>query len=182
MTNDIEVKDFNKAEDEEHIKNLEVMHEQMRRLFKEQYCIEVQVLDGGFLPFKKNPKDAGFDLIATQDLSVAPGEVVKMPLNIKMKLPRESWGRIESKSGLGARGLLVYAGVIDEEYRGIPHVVMTNVNHAAGVPIIIKKKMKIAQLTMNPHSTAFYIEQVDHVDEDTARGSGGFGSTGLSVE
>ncbi len=176
--NDIEVKDFEKTETEEHLKNLEIMQDQMKRFFKEQYRIEVEVLEGGFLPSKKNPKDAGFDLIATEDLELRPGEVAKMPLNIKLKLPQESWGRIESKSGLGAQGLLVYAGVIDEEYRGIPHVVMSNINHGAKFPIFIKKNTKIAQLTMNPHSTHFYIEQVESVVADTSRGEGSFGSTG----
>ncbi len=174
----IEVTDFEKLEDADHVKNMETMQKTMRNVFTQTYCIEIEVLEGGHLPFKKNPKDAGFDLIATEDLELRPGEVAKMPLNIKMKLPEGSWGRIESKSGLGAKGLLVYAGVIDEEYRGVPHVVMSNINHGAKEPIFIKKNQKLAQMTMNPHSTHFYIKQVDSVDTDTARGEGGFGSQG----
>lgn len=150
-----------------------------------KFKIEVEVLEGGYLPSKKNPKDAGFDLIATEDIELHPGDVLKHPLNIRMKLPPNTWGRIETKSGLGAKGQLVYAGVIDEEYRGVPHVIMTNLHRndrdAAlfrSNIIRIKKGEKVAQLTMNPHSTEFYIEQVDRVDTDTSRGEGGFGSTG----
>ncbi len=158
---------------------------------KDKYKIEVQVLEGGALPFKKNKTDAGFDLIATEDIELYPGSVVKHPLNIRMKLPQGSWGRIETKSGLGSKGMLVYAGVIDEEYRGVPHVIMTNLKHyiqreETGYsqpiinrkPITIKKGQKVAQLTMNPHSTDFYIVEVDEVDTATERGEGGFGSTG----
>jgi dUTP pyrophosphatase len=163
-----------------------------RKIHEETYKIEVQVLEGGFLPLKKNPKDAGFDLIATSDIILYPGQVIKHPLNIRMKLPTGSWGRIETKSGLGAKGQLVYAGVIDEEYRGVPHVIMTNLQLTFGAadetglflkanvePIVIKKGEKVAQLTMNPHSTEFYIVQVDEVDTNTSRGEGGFGSTGV---
>jgi len=55
---------------------------------------------------------------------------------------------------------------------------MTNVNHVAGVSIIIKKNTKIAQMTMNPHSTHLYSEQVDKVENDTTRVEGSFGSQG----
>ena len=151
-----------------------------------KFKIEVEVLEGGFLPFKKNPKDAGFDLIATSDITLFPGDVLKHPLNIRIKLPAGTWGRIETKSGLGAKGQLVYAGVIDEEYRGIPHVIMTNLHSNSRDSVLfrtnnvieIKKGEKVAQLTMNPHSTEFYIVQVDEVDTNTSRGEGGFGSTG----
>jgi dUTPase len=74
--------------------------------------------------------------------------------------------------------------VIDELYRGIPHVVMTNVMMvtAGGYtniqPLEIKKGEKLAQLIMNPYSEHYYLVQVEKVDTDTARGEGGFGSTG----
>lgn len=160
-----------------------------KRIFDETYKIEVEVLEGGKLPTKANPTDAGFDVYATSDITLYPGTVIKHPLNIRMKLPRGSWARIETKSGLGSKGMLVYAGVVDEEYRGIPHVIMTNlalcsvdendnilIQHKK--PIIVKKGEKLAQITMNPHANQFFIEQVDSVDTNTARGTGGFGSSG----
>lgn len=169
------------------------MKDELRKVAKDiheqAYRIEVQVLGDGKLPAKANKTDAGWDLFATSDITIYPGQVQKHPLNIKMKLPQGTWGEITSKSGLGSKGLLVYAGVIDEEYRGIPHVVMSNINIIERVdeegypimrtmPILIKKGDKLAQLIMNPYSPHFYIEQVEIVDTATARGEGGFGSTG----
>jgi len=157
---------------------------------RDQYFkIECEVMAEGKLPSKKNKTDAGFDLFATSDITIYPGQVLKHPLNIRLKLPRGTWGEITSKSGLGAQGLLVYAGVIDEEYRGIPHVIMSNINLIQGLdpdglplmrttPIVIAKGSKLAQLVMSPYSSEFFIEQIDHVDLNTSRGEGGFGSTG----
>lgn len=160
------------------------------KLHKETYEIKIQVLNGGKLPAKAHKTDAGFDVYATDDIKLYPGSVIKHPLHIRMELPSGSWAQIETKSGLGAKGMLVYAGVIDESYRGIPHVVMTNVKTTNGYsdyngqfianmePIIVKKGEKLAQFTMNPHSNNFYITEVEQVEEDTDRGSGGFGSSG----
>jgi len=158
----------------------------MNELFKQQiesmkeamFKIEVEVLEGGKIPTKAHKTDAGFDVFATSDIEIQPGQVIKHPLNIRMKLPSGSWARIEGKSGLGAKGLLVYSGVCDEAYRGIPHVIATNLNHFDGVPIVIKKGDKLAQITMNNHSNEYYFVQVDKVDTDTDRSANGFGSSG----
>jgi len=131
----------------------------------------------GKLPNKKNVTDAGFDLFTPYDVEVEWGKPIKVPLNIRMELPAGSWGRIETKSGLGSKGMLVYAGVIDQDYRGVPHIIMTNLNHYDG-PIKVPASSKIAQMTMNPHNIEFFVEQVESVSTDTARGEGGFGSTG----
>ncbi len=144
----------------------------------QMYRIEVEVLEGGTLPQKAHPTDAGFDLYATEDIEIRPGQIIKHPLNIHFKLPANSWGSIQTKSGLGSKGMLVFAGVIDQDYRGVPHVIATNLNYEQNVPIVIKKGQKIAQMTMQPHSTAFFVKQVDTVVSDTLRGAGGFGSTG----
>jgi dUTP pyrophosphatase len=149
----------------------------IEKLKKQMFRIECEVLEGGKLPFKVRQSDAGFDVYATSDFDLSPGQVVKHPLNIRFKFPKGTWGEITTKSGLGAKGQLVYAGVIDEEYRGIPHVIMTKVSHD-GVILPFKKGDKIAQLIMSPYCDQYYIEQVEAVDTDTSRGEGGFGSTG----
>ena len=151
----------------------------LRGLKKQMFEIECEVLEGGKLPNKAHYTDAGFDVFATEDIEIYPGAIIKHPLNIKLKLPAGSWARIETKSGLGSKGMLVYAGVVDQEYRGIPHVIATNLNHADDKPIVVKKGEKLAQITMNPHSLEFYMKQVESVDANTARGAGGFGSTGV---
>lgn len=163
-----------------------IIQYQHRMIFESCYKIRVEVLEGGKLPTKAHKTDAGWDVYATSDITLYPGQVLKHPLNIKLHLPEGTWAEITTKSGLGSRGQLVYAGVIDEAYRGIPHVVMTNVMHknAAGMnnlePLKIKAGEKLAQLIMNPYSPHFYIEQVDKVDTATDRGEGGFGSSGTT--
>lgn len=155
------------------------------------YEIKVEVLEGGKLPTKAHPTDAGFDLYATSDITIYPGQVLKHPLNIRMELPAGTWAEITSKSGLGSKGILVYAGVIDQSYRGIPHVVFSNlwlidqldedgIPLMRTTPVVIKKGEKLAQLIMNSYNEQFYMTQVESVDTATERGTGGFGSSGAS--
>lgn len=142
--------------------------------------IKCQVLENGKLPAKAHITDAGYDLFATHDFDIWPGEVVKHPLNIKLELPDSSYAEITSKSGNGSKGLLVYAGIIDEGYRGVLHVIMTNLNYAnANNKLSISKGQKIAQLIMHPYSKYYSLVQVDEIDSNTDRGTGGFGSSGL---
>lgn len=152
--------------------------------------IKVEVLEDGKLPTKAHRTDAGFDLYATSDITIYPGQVMKHPLNIRLELPPNTWAEITSKSGLGAKGILVYAGVIDQAYRGIPHVVFSNLWIIDQIdeqgfplmrttPVVIKKGEKLAQLIMNPYNEQFYMTQVDKVDTDTERSTGGFGSSGV---
>lgn len=158
--------------------------------------IKVQLVEGGQLPVKAHKSDAGFDLFAASDFSVSPGEIVKHAVNVKIQLPESTYAEITSKSGNGSKGLLVYAGIIDEGYRGIIHVVMTNLNHKphntwvdgfqrtillAGDTLHFKKGQKIAQMILHPYSSDYTLELVDQLDENTARGSGGFGSSGGSL-
>lgn len=169
--------------------NIEEAKAFAQKIHKEMHEIKVEVLEGGKLPSKAHATDAGWDLYATEDISIYPGQVMKHPLNIRLQLPTNTWAEITSKSGLGAKGLMVYAGVIDQSYRGIPHVVFTNLWLIDQIdengfplmrtnPIVIKKGEKLAQLIMNPYSEQFYLTQVDKVETDTDRSTGGFGSSG----
>jgi len=161
-----------------------------QKIYEETYQIKVEVLDGGKMPTKAHVTDAGWDLYATEDITIYPGQVMKHPLNIRLQLPQNCWAEITSKSGLGAKGLMVYAGVIDQSYRGIPHVVFTNLWIIDQIdeqgfplmrttPIVIKKGEKLAQMVLNPYNESFYMTQVDKVDTDTDRGNAGFGSSGV---
>ena len=163
---------------------------ELRKANDRMFSIKVKVEENGKLPFKSRQSDAGFDVYATSDIKIFPGQVLKHPLNIRMQLPPGTWAEVTSKSGLGAKGLLVFAGVIDEEYRGVVHVIMSNVNVIQEVdeqgfplmrtePIIIKKGEKLAQFIMSPYTTSFYVTQVEELEMNTSRGEGGFGSTGV---
>ena len=82
---------------------------------------------------------------------------------------------ITSKSGNGIKGLLVYAGIIDEAYRGVINVIATNISKNT---LTFKKNQKVAQLIYHPYTKYTSIVQVDKIDENTERGAGGFGSSG----
>jgi dUTP pyrophosphatase len=164
--------------------------EMAQEIHRNAHEIKVEVLAGGKMPTKAHDTDAGWDLYATEDITIYPGQVKKHPLNIRFQLPAGTWGEITSKSGLGAKGILVYAGVIDQAYRGIPHVVFSNIFLVEGVdedgfplmrttPVVIKKGERLAQFIMNPYSDQFYMAEVERVDQNTDRGSGGFGSSGI---
>jgi dUTP pyrophosphatase len=153
--------------------------------------IDCEVLPGGKLPTKAHDTDAGFDLYASADVVLSTGAVTRHPLNVKFKMPPGTFMEICTKSGLGSKGQLVYAGIIDEGYRGICHVVTTLLQLPHRDPLLswmdvvpepgtlgLKGGSKIAQGIVHPHGPHYVIRQVDQVTEDTARGAGGFGSSG----
>jgi dUTP pyrophosphatase len=161
----------------------------VKKIHEEAFKIEVKVESGGKLPNKVRQSDAGFDVFATEDIALYPGQSGKTPLNIRLKLPKSTYAEITTKSGLGSRGHSVRAGIIDEEYRGVVHVIHSNVDvveEAKGgeffkikrEPLFIKKGEKIAQMIIHPYSSNYYIEEVSEIDTATSRGEGGFGSTG----
>lgn len=154
-------------------------NEQIQKIVEDAFKIEVEVLEGGRLPEKAHKTDAGFDLFATSDIEIKPGEVFKHPLNIRFGLPENSYLEITSKSGLASKGLIVFGGIIDSGYTGIPHVIFSNINYSSQCSIIIKKGFKIAQGIMHPFNNCFYIEHVEKINENGKdRGSNGFGSSG----
>lgn len=163
--------------------------EQLRKLYSDAYRIEVKVEVDGKLPHKVRVSDAGFDLFATEDIKLYPGQSGKTPLNVRLKLPLNTYAEITTKSGLGSKGHSVRAGIIDEEYRGVINVIHSNVALIAGLdqdglplmntePLIIKKGDKLAQLIVHPYNKQYFIEEVQDIDMNTSRGEGAFGSTG----
>jgi dUTP pyrophosphatase len=167
------------------------LEQELKKKFEEAYKIEVKVEEGGKLPHKVRQTDAGFDLFATEDITLYPGQSGKTPLNVRLKLPLNTYAEITTKSGLGSKGHSVRAGIIDEEYRGVINVIHSNVNLILGLdedglplmrtePLVIKKGEKLAQLIMHPYSNLYFIEEVQELDMNTSRGEGGFGSTGAT--
>jgi dUTP pyrophosphatase len=126
------------------------------------------------LPVHVHPGDAGFDLFASAGLTLGPGEVKPVPTGIALAIPRGFVGLIWDKSGISLKGVHKLAGVVDAGYRGEVRVVMINLGRE---PYEIKAGMKIAQMLIQPVREAEIVE-ADSLD-DTPRGEGGFGSTGL---
>jgi len=127
---------------------------------------------------------AGLDLAAClprHDLpvtvSIAPGQIAKIPLGFACAIPAGFEGQVRPRSGLATKhGLTVpnAPGTVDADYRGEMFVALINLGTET---IEITHAMRIAQLVIAPVSHAQIIE-VESLDE-TTRGSGGFGSTGM---
>ncbi len=126
------------------------------------------------LPVYGHPGDAGLDLFAVADRELAPGEVFAVPTGVRVAVPPGHVGLVWDKSGISLNRVHRLAGVIDAGYRGEVQVVMINLG---GTPFAIRKGMKIAQMLVQPVTSVTVVES-DALD-DTSRGQGGFGSTGL---
>jgi len=126
------------------------------------------------LPVYGHPGDAGMDLFSVVDRELAPGDVYAVPTGIQVAIPAGFVGLVWDKSGISLKGVHRLAGVVDAGYRGEIQVVMINLGQES---FSIKKGTKIAQMLIQPVAGAAIIES-DSLD-DTSRGGGGFGSTGL---
>lgn len=140
--------------------------------------LRVQRLDPGIdLPSYAHPGDAGADLRTTVDVVLQPQERQLVPTGIAIALEPGTVGLVHPRSGLAHRhGLSVVnaPGTIDEGYRGEIKVCLINLDPDA--PIHLRRGDRIAQLVIQRYESVDFVE-VEELD-DTARGSGGYGSTG----
>ena len=125
------------------------------------------------IPTRAHADDAGLDLYGLEDATVAPGEGKLLRTGVAVAVPAGHVGLICDRSSLARRGLKTAGGVIDAGYRGELGVVVWNISAA---PQDVKKGERIAQMLVIPIATPAPVETADL--GDTARGAGGFGSTG----
>jgi len=131
------------------------------------------------LPSAHHPGDAGLDLRAVADVEVAPGERAMVPTGVAVAIPEGHAGLVLPRSGLASKHGLTLAnapGLIDAGYRG--EVICAVVNLDPSAPVTIAKGDRIAQLLIVA-LPAVAPAWADSLPE-TARGDGGFGSTGTS--
>ena len=133
---------------------------------------------GAQLPTYGTAFSAGADLYACleEPVTIAPGETKKIPTGLAMEIPIGCAGLIYARSGLGTRQGLAPAnkvGVVDSDYRGEFMVFLHN--HSAETRTVSHGD-RVAQLVVTPVFTPGF-EEADELT-DTARGAGGFGSTG----
>ena len=144
--------------------------------------LEVPVvrLDPGLpLPAYAHPGDAGADLVTAVDVVLQPGERVVVPTGLALALPEGYVALVHPRSGLAARhGLSIVntPGTVDAGYRGEIKVLL--VNHDPREPVELKRGDRIAQLVVQRFETARFVEV--EVLPESVRGSGGYGSTGVS--
>jgi dUTP pyrophosphatase len=129
-------------------------------------------------PVKQTAGSAGFDLAAATetDVVIAPGQRALVPTGIAVALPPSTEAQIRPRSGLALKHgvtCLNSPGTIDADYRGEIKVLLINHGDA---PFVVTRGMRIAQLVVAPVAQARFVVSLDL--DDTARGDGGFGSTG----
>lgn len=141
--------------------------------------IPVRQLDAEIeLPQAQNRGDAGYDLRSAQDLSIAPGERAIVPTGIAIAIPIGYGGFVQPRSGLAAKNgisVLNSPGLIDSGYRDELKVILINTDK--NETFQIKRGDRIAQLVIQKYETVQW-NIVDDL-EDSERGTGGFGSTGV---
>jgi len=133
----------------------------------------------GTLPAYQSSLAAGFDVRAQIDevMTVRPGEKVLVPTGLSFEIPAGFEIQARPRSGLAAKNgitLLNSPGTIDADYRGEVKIILINHGNA---DFVIRDQDRIAQLVVAPVWQAEF--QVEDVLSETARGAGGFGSTGV---
>lgn len=119
---------------------------------------------------------AGMDIVSAETLSLSPGDRAAVPTGLSIAIPPGFEVQVRPRSGLALKHGLTVAnapGTIDSDYRGEVKVLLINLGSR---PVHIERGMRIAQLVIAPVTRGRF-EEVDSLD-DTARGTGGFGSTG----
>jgi dUTP pyrophosphatase len=132
------------------------------------------------LPSYETPGSAGMDLRAAvpedEPLVLKPGARLLAPTGLAMAIPLGYEVQVRPRSGLAAKAAITCLntpGTIDSDYRGEVKVILINLG---AEDFVIRRGDRIAQMVVAPVAQADWVE-VDDLDE-TARGAGGFGSTG----
>ena len=130
------------------------------------------------LPAYETTGSAGLDLRAAvpegEPIVLAPGARTAVPTGLCFGIPHGFEGQVRSRSGLAVRaGITTLTGTIDSDYRGEIKVVLINLGQD---DFVIARGERVAQIIIAPVAQA-RITEVESLDE-TARGAGGFGSTG----
>ncbi len=137
--------------------------------------------DGLPLPEYATTSSAGVDLLAAvaEDVKLQPGARALIPTGIAIALPPGTEAQVRPRSGLALKhgiSVLNSPGTIDADYRGEIGVILINLGHE---PFTVSRADRIAQMVIAPCGQARW-----HTVEalpDSARGDGGFGSTGFAA-
>jgi dUTP pyrophosphatase len=131
------------------------------------------------LPKYETDGSSGMDLAANIEnkIEIAPGKSAIIPTGLSVSIPKNFEIQIRPRSGLAAKNrisVLNTPGTIDADYRGELKVILINLGDTA---FIVEKGLRIAQMVLCPVIKAT-LKEVETLEE-TKRGSGGFGSTGI---
>jgi len=128
-------------------------------------------------PGYAHPGDAGADLVARHDVTLAPGARATVPTGVAIALPQGYAAFVHPRSGLAAKhGLTIVnaPGTVDAGYRG--EIAVTLLNTDQEHEVVLRRGDRIAQLVVQRVERVRFVEA--DVLPDSARGAGGFGSSG----
>ncbi len=126
------------------------------------------------LPARMSPESIGLDVFACEDATIdTSGRPVLVPTGVAMKPDGPFFAKIESRSSLARRGVIVVGGIIDPDFTGQVIVMLANLTSSV---YCLRKGDRIAQLVCLPYTLPS--PAVVHELPATERGSGAFGSTG----
>jgi dUTP pyrophosphatase len=126
------------------------------------------------LPTRAHPNDAGLDLYADETKLLSPGEHTYIKTGIKIAFPKGYVVLVWDKGGLATKGIHTIGGVFDTDYRGEYLINIVNLSQTAQN---IEQGQKICQLLVQKIELPEIEETI--IDDQTPRGEGRFGSTGL---
>jgi dUTP pyrophosphatase len=138
--------------------------------------------DGLELPAYATDHSAGLDLLAAvaEPVTLAPGQRALIPTGLAIALPEGFEAQVRPRSGLALKhgiGVLNSPGTIDADYRGEVGVIL--INHGDR-PFVVERGMRVAQMVIAAYARIAW-SPTDRLP-DSGRGSGGFGSTGTTVQ
>lgn len=178
-----ELKVLSDKQFEELLDTLPVPYETVRRLLAHYFQlqseskpleIKVKLLTAtAKIPTKSHPSDIGWDFYSDSEQTfIAPNTCVTLSLGVALALPTGYGLILKGRSGLGAKGVDIFAGVIDQNYRGELKCVVFN---SSGVVLTVSKGDKIVQgiLVRSEYSIVNSVQELDSTD----RGEKGFGSS-----
>jgi dUTP pyrophosphatase len=136
-----------------------------------------KVQDGALLPTRAHPGDAGLDLYACEAAHIGPGERWSVGTGVAVQIPEGHAGLVLPRSGIAREHgitLVNSPGLIDSGYRGEVRVLLLNTDPAETFRVAAGDR--IAQLLLTPVALADPVEAA--ALSESARGAGGFGSSG----
>lgn len=135
--------------------------------------MKIVLNEGIRLPQKSHLPDVGLDLFLPQDISIKPLETITIPLGIRISVPEGFAGMLVPRSSIADKGLIIQTAVIDPDYTGEIHLIMTNCSQRTWN---LEKDFRVCSLIVYSVLNC-RLDVVDHL-EVTNRGEHGLGSTG----
>lgn len=127
------------------------------------------------IPHRSTRGAAGFDLFSSEECKIQPGEYAEVKLGIALDIPKGSYGKVSSRSGLAFRHkIFAFHGTIDNDFRGEIRVLLRNCGEQE-YKICIGDR--IAQMILLPYQAEAEMVETDTLTE-SVRDTNGFGSTG----